>query len=386
MSEQQIGGARLTASTRNVFLCLAQSGPATRPELARRLGLSRPTMSAAMDDLSRAGYVESVGLREGSTGRKPAMYRIGAGAGHIISVDAGSTFVRLRVSTLDGRSLYGGGYQLASEQRRFSAELTAVVVQAVRDAVEATQAAWGALQAIGIALPTKISRELDQPEEVALRELLFSRCGLATGLPLILENNVNCAAIAEGANGKARDERDFAYIQVGVKIGLGIVLGGELVRGRAGGAGEISYLPFPWAPGAEPRKEELENYLGSEALLQRIRSAWPSGETPPRDPIDLFGLAEEGHETALAQVDRHSRDIGHLVAACIAVLDPGLVILGGGIGQNRLVLPEVRRVVAELAVPTRVEVTGLGAEATLMGIEHITLRQAQALLIGESPA
>jgi predicted NBD/HSP70 family sugar kinase len=130
----------------------------------------------------------------------------------------------------------------------------------------------------------------------------------------------------------------------------------------------------------------LENYLGSEALLQRIRHAWPGGETPPYNPIDLFRLAEEGHATALAHVECHARDIGQLVAACVSVLDPDLVVLGGGVGQNRLILPKVRQVVEELTVPARVEVTSLGAEATLMGIEYITLRQAQALLIGESAA
>lgn len=375
---------KLTASARNVFLCLAREGEATRPDLARRLGLSRPTLSAAMSDLARAGYVEAMGLRDGSTGRKPAMYRIGAGAGHVIVVDAGSTFVRLRVSTLDGHTLYGGGYQLATEQRRFSAELTSVVVQAVRAAMAEAREDWGNLRAIGIALPTKVSCELDQPEEIALHKHLVDEAGIAAELPLILENNVNCAALAEGVKGVASGVDDFAYIQVGVKIGMGIVLGGELVRGRNGGAGEVSYLPFPWLPDAEPRQEELENYLGSESLLRRVRGDWPDGETPPTDAIDLFRLAGQGHAAAIERVEHYARDIGRLVAACVAVLDPGLVVLGGGIGQNSLILPQVRQVADELSVPTRVEVTGLGDEATLMGIQHVALRRAQERLVGES--
>jgi predicted NBD/HSP70 family sugar kinase len=75
-------------------------------------------------------------------------------------------------------------------------------------------------------------------------------------------------------------------------------------------------------------------------------------------------------------VDRHSTDIGRLVAAVVALIDPGLVVLGGGVGQNQLVLLEVRRTVRELAWDTEVTVGGLGDRATLLGAVHVAITRA----------
>ncbi|NKC52439.1 ROK family protein [Ochrobactrum cytisi] len=101
------------------------------------------------------------------------------------------------------------------------------------------------MRSIGIALPTKVEHQIASSEEISALYPHISRSIEALNIPVILENNVNCAAIAEGAFGNATHASDFVYIQVGVKIGMGIVLCGELVRGRNGGAGEISSLPFP---------------------------------------------------------------------------------------------------------------------------------------------
>ncbi|MEL4378132.1 ROK family transcriptional regulator [Brucella cytisi] len=375
---------KLTASARAVFRTLARNGSATRPELAERLGLSRPTMSIAMEDLERLGYVEMTGVRQRGTGRKAVMYRLGPEVGHIIAVDAGSTNVRLTVSTFDNRILYSGGYHLGADQRRFTPELEQAVAQGLRDVRQATQDSWGPLRSIGIALPTKVEHQIASSEEISALYPHISRSIEALNIPVILENNVNCAAIAEGAFGNATHASDFVYIQVGVKIGMGIVLCGELVRGRNGGAGEISSLPFPWSPDIAPNKEALEDYLGSESLMQRVLNEWPAGEAPPKDAPALFALAQNGHGIARSHVDRHADDVGRLVAACVSVLDPGLVILGGGIGHNAQILPKVRDVVNHLSGPTQIEVTGLGVEATLKGIQRLTLRCAEERLIGEN--
>ena len=75
-------------------------------------------------------------------------------------------------------------------------------------------------------------------------------------------------------------------------------------------------------------------------------------------------------------VDEHSRDIGRLVVAVASVLDPRLVVLGGGVGQNQLVLPEVRRTVRALAWDTEVTVGALGENATALGAVHIAIGRA----------
>ena len=80
--------------------------------------------------------------------------------------------------------------------------------------------------------------------------------------------------------GAAKHREAFSYLQVGVRIGLGIVVGGKLLRGSNGAAGEIGRLPFPWSPTETPSREGLEHYLGSAALIERCARDWPETEGP----------------------------------------------------------------------------------------------------------
>jgi predicted NBD/HSP70 family sugar kinase len=370
-----------TASARSVFRKLFTEGPATRPQLCAALALSRPTMSASIAELDRAGYVEKIGEIQGALGRKAGMYRLGPGAGHVIAVDAGSTHVRLRVSTLDKRLLHHRVYRLAASQRSLSEEISRAVADEVTAARALTEKSWGKLRALGIALPSRVVSE--NVEKIGTgQERLFSHFTPPADVPLLLENNVNCAAIAEQSHGVARDRDDFAYVQIGVKIGMGVVLGGRLIRGKSGGAGEISHLPYPWAPGIKPASVELENYIGADAWLKRVKAAWPRTGKPPADTAELFAMAERGHKTAVEHVRQHAEDIGAIVSACVGVIDPGLIVLGGGIGANPLMLPLIRETVSRLSYPTEIEPSVLGPDATVLGIEKIASDHACDLLVG----
>lgn len=374
----------LTASARAVFRTLVASGPATRPQIGALLDLSRPTMSAAMGELERHGFVENVGESQGSLGRKAALYRAGGGAGHVVAVDAGSTHVRLRVSTLDRRLLHSRTYRLPSNHKVMDEEISLAVAEEFEAATAEREPSWGPLRAIGIALPSRVVRPDSGDTAATRQDRLFTRFEPPGGLPLILENNVNCAAVAERFYGVAQGEEDFAYIQIGLKLGMGLMLGGRLVRGRNGAAGEIGHIAFPLAAGMVPVPGEIEAYLGTEALMERVRGAWDASEgPPPSDASELFRLAESGHGGALAAVCRHADDIGGLVATCVAVVDPGLVVLGGGVGTSPLLLPTVPEVAARLSYPVTVRSSSLGPDATVLGIERLAIEEALVLLLAD---
>lgn len=377
--------ANFTSSARSVFRTLFQEGPATRPQLGSTLGLSRPTLSSSIAELDAAGYVEKIGEVQGALGRKAAMYRLGPGTGHVIAIDAGSTHVRTRVATLDRRLLHHRIYRLSSNQRHLNAEISRAVAEEVEATLALAEPGWGKLRALGVALPSRVvSDNADNAAEAATgQENLFTHFTPPGGVPLLLENNVNCAALAEQSHGTARGLQDFAYIQIGVKIGMGVVLGGRLIRGRNGAAGEIGHLPFPWGPGLRPQAVGLEDYVGAEALMQRVRAAWPQdGGTAPADTAALFAMASQGNAAALVQVERHAEDIGAIVSACVGVIDPGIVVLGGGIGDNAIMLPYVRETVGKLSYPTEIYASSLGADATVLGIEKIAADHACELLVG----
>ncbi|WP_329129076.1 ROK family transcriptional regulator [Streptomyces sp. NBC_01476] len=363
----------LPASARAVLRALAVDGPATRPQLSEVLALSRPTMSVAMAELSRLGLVAGQGSSRGATGRSAVVYSLASRAGHVLGVEIGATGVRAAAYTLDGREIGSAQERLPSDHPTVTPEAVEAAAGAVRTVRDTVGGRHGPLREVVVAAPTLPTTERGgtlRPDGTAG---ITDALAVPPGVPVRVENNVNCAAVAEHRFGVARNQQMFAYIQVGVKIGVGIVLDGRLMNGANGAAGEAAMLPFPWSESQQPRRAGLERFLGSDALMERCAAAWPAaGAGPvPRDAKALFEAAAGGHATARRVVDRHATDIGRLVAAVVALIDPGLVVLGGGVGQNQLVLLEVRRTVRELAWDTEVTVGGLGDRATLLGAVHL---------------
>lgn len=340
-------------------------------------------MSAAIAELERPGFVEMIGAIQGPLGRRAAQYRVGRGAGHVMAVDAGSTHVSLRVSTLDRRLLDSRVLRLPVSQIAINEEVSRAVAAEVAASLAGARPEWGPLRALGIAVPTRVVGP--GGDVVASRqEVVFSAFTPPPGVALVLENNVNCAAVAERHYGAARGEANFAYVQIGLKIGMGLMLGEQLIRGRNGAAGEIGHLSFPFAPGAVPLPGEAEHYLGTEAFLSRVRAEWPAeAGPPPGDTEELLTMARAGHDLALRHVSRHAADIGAIVASCVSVVDPGLVVLGGGLGASPLLLPEVRQTVNRLSYAADIRNTLLGSDATVLGIERLAIETALPLLIGQ---
>ncbi|WUJ70571.1 ROK family transcriptional regulator [Kribbella soli] len=371
----------LPESSRGVLRRLATHGPATRPQLARALGLSRPTMSAVMPELMNLELVSSGGSSRGATGRSAVLYSLAAGAGHVLGVEVGATRARVVAHSLDGE-------QIAAREERISARRRTITDAAVSTTMELCEKVLaevgdghGPLRDVVIAAPTKpstkptsVSTSGLQPDGV---EQLAAAFPVPDDVPVIVENNVNCAAIAEHRLGAAQNQDTFVYLQVGVKIGLGIVIDGKLMHGAHGASGEVAMMPFPWSPGEEPTRAGLEEYLGSEALMARCAEVWTSGNGPaPKDAEALFQAAARGQSTARRLVDQHATDIGRLAVGVMSVLDPGLVVLGGGVGQNQLLLPGVRRATTALAWDTEITVGALGEHATVLGAVHIAITRA----------
>jgi predicted NBD/HSP70 family sugar kinase len=203
--------------------------------------------------------------------------------------------------------------------------------------------------------------------------------------PVFCENDANLAALGEYALGAGQGSRLFAYLWVGTGLGAGVVADGRLFRGGHGAAGEIGYLPmFPLpgpgaAAGADPegpdagadstgRGGPMEEAVSADAVVALARSlGMPRATT--RTAKDVFAAARAGDATALRVVETEAARLAHAVAALAAVLDPELVVLGGGVGRNGdLLLAPLRAGLRDLT-PLRPRVVGsaLGDDAVLLG-------------------
>jgi predicted NBD/HSP70 family sugar kinase len=170
------------------------------------------------------------------------------------------------------------------------------------------------------------------------------------GTEVLVDNDVNMATVGEHHRGLGARIDNFVFIAVGTGIGMGIVAGGRLVQGAGGAAGEIATMRVA-ADGAE-----LEAVAGGSAVARRYGA--PTA-------LDVFAAAERGDATATAVLDEQAAAVAGAVLAVRSVLDPALVVFGGGIGIRSDFLAGVRAHIGDESL--RIETSALGERAGVVG-------------------
>jgi predicted NBD/HSP70 family sugar kinase len=195
------------------------------------------------------------------------------------------------------------------------------------------------------------------------------------GLPVVIENDINLAALGEQWRGLARGIDDFVFLSIGTGLGAGLVLRGSLHRGQNGAAGEVDLVSAGRADEIDPCASALAALAARLATERRIESV----VVPPYDARAIFAAARSNDRLAREIVGEEARRIALHIASIAAVTDIALVVLGGGIGANGdLLLEPIRTLLADwLPFPPRVEVSGLGDAAVLTGALAVGLDLAQ---------
>jgi predicted NBD/HSP70 family sugar kinase len=369
-----------------VLRSLLTTGPQTRPEVAAAVGLSKPTVSDAIRRLEAARLVRATGQRHGARGRSPVAYDVSPEAGYVLAVDIGGANLRAMAADLRGTPI---ATSMRTTEPLGGAAVAAQVVDLVGELLGGAALDLAGILAFAVSTPGVVDPEtaevslcynIGQAEAFDLRSLLAAQLPV----PTLLDNNVNCAARGEQRHGHAQGVPTFAFISVGAGIGMGLVYEGKVLQGRRGAAGEIGYFPLaldPLAP-EHRRRGALEDQAAGPGLLDAAarRPGW-SGP-PPSSVRELFALAACGVEPAVAAVEREAELLGMAVATVCAVLDPHLVVLGGGIGSNQLLLDGVREIVDRIfPTPPQLESSKLGPEASLYGAADIALDAAHRELL-----
>jgi predicted NBD/HSP70 family sugar kinase len=347
------------------------AGRISRPDLAQLSRLSKPTVSLALANLERAGLIRTSGRKTGTPGRNALLYEVRPETGFVLALDAGSEFLRGAVGDLSGavrahstlRADATTGHERVAELNRLAKGLCADVGI---DLADITQTVLGSP---GVHDPTRDALRLagalpqwDEPSVLAELRAVF-------GPALRLENDVNAAALAEQAHGHGRGVSDFAFVSVGTGIGLGLVIGGRLHRGAHGAAGEIGFLPLP---GGHPgdardarRRGAFEAAASAAGIVRAARRAGLRGRMTARS---VFEAADGGDRRAAGVVAAEARLIARALCAVVAVADPELIVLGGGVGRADGFLPAVAREVRRTApVLPELRVSALGTDAVVDG-------------------
>ncbi|MGZ4434067.1 MAG: ROK family protein [Trebonia sp.] len=347
------------------------SGPYSRADLARVSGLSKPTVSLALANLERAALVREAGQRTGVPGRSALLYEVRPDAGFVLGLDIGHQFLRGALADLSGE------IRIRSSRKASASSVSGRVAELVSLADDICAAAGVPRDRVtqtvigspGVYDPRRDSMALTGGMPGWNRPAALAGLREAFGPGLAVENDVDAEALAERAHGHGQDADSFAFVHVGSGIGMGLVIGGKLHRGAHGVAGEIAFLPLAddheVDRGEARRRGVLEAVAAASAVVRQARRAGMRGPVSARR---VFEAAARGDARASGVVAEEARLVACAICCVIAVADPQLIVLGGGIGQAPGFAEAVTQSLRAVApVLPEVKVSALGTDAVVDG-------------------
>lgn len=334
---------------------LLEQGPLSRTRLGALTGLSKPTASQLLTRLESAGLVVLSGTTAGRPGPGAQLYEINPDAAHVAGLDVTPARIRAAIADITGRTV--GTFELPTPGRRAHGAVERVL-GAVDGALGEAGLGRERLHRVVIGTPgafdpttgrLRYARHLPGWHSPHLLDELTA----ALGVPLEADNDVNLAAVAEQRVGQARGSGDFVLLWGEEGIGAAVVIGGRLHRGATGGAGEVAFLPLPGTALVRNvgRMNEggFQALAGAQPVLQLAREHGIGA--PTAEEALARALETPGAGDAVLAEFAHRLAVG--LAAMVAVIDPELVVLAGGVitaGGERL-RSLVQTELADLAVP-----------------------------------
>jgi predicted NBD/HSP70 family sugar kinase len=379
----------LEAVSAYVARLLLRRGEMSRPELARALFLGPGVLEAMLGELPVGGMIIE---RRGRVAPN-------AGFASVVGVDMGASNLRFALADFSGTPLSAAWGKVRPEDG--PQKTIAQIAQGIRRLVRRRKRA--PLRAIAVSVPSPVdpktrvatfANNLPGWKNIDLRSELEQMFRV----PVEIENDANLAAIGEHWRGVARDKANFVFVALGTGIGSGIFADGRLYRGRTGSAGELFRLNVDWRRWREEFHETgfFENYVSGMGIaaagrrvLGRLGGRRSSGLTGARDARFVFDAMRRGNPKARAVLDEIFTMLGVGVADLVAVLDPDLIVLGGGLvkGAPERMLSIVRKVVKTIhpgAPP--VKLSALGDRAQIFGAIYSALEAACRLGLPEPRA
>ncbi len=368
-------------------------------EIAELTGLSRPTVVAALDELCEAGWVSF--CDDGPPGRqrvgRPArVVRFRAEAGFVVGIDVGAHTTEVVVADLDGVPVASARQSTTGAHDR--TQLLGVIRATVHDALTRSGIPRNHVMSVAVGSPGIVN--LDERTIVQAPSLPgWASINLAKELrssfraPVLVENDVNLAVLAECWRGAAATTRDVVFVLWGERVGAGIVIDGRLHRGSAGAAGEVGYLNVLETAGGDAVADDdglgpFERAVGSRAIvaMARAEASRPRGRTsriaaagPELDALEVFRASEAGDRAARRVVDAVIARFARGLAPLLLVLDPDMVVIGGRLaGAGDAMFEALRASVRRLClVAPQIERSMLGEDAVAIGAVRLALSDVE---------
>jgi predicted NBD/HSP70 family sugar kinase len=363
---------------------LLRGGMLTRSQISEYTGVSKVTVSQMLARLEERGLVAIVGEQAGNRGPNAALYSVVPSSAYVAGLYMDLDLVSAAVADVTGRRVAD-----VSVNPSGADDPTELVRGVIEQACASAGVDLARLSALVIGSPGVVDPRTGDPQLAvnlpawhegaldALRDVLHK--------PVLIENDVNLAAMAERAVGAATGTDDFVLVWLGVGLGLATMLGGRLHRGTAGAAGEIGYLPVHGAPLhtdiRHPASGGLQ-WLAGGAAVRELAARHGFGASTPAEAVQAATSAASTASDAF--LDDLAQRVAVGVASVCVVLDPGLVVLGGEVGRagGTALASRVAACVAAIwPSHPRVVPTGVPDEPVLRGAMLAAVDQARATLL-----
>ena len=336
-----------------------------RVDLARLSKLSKPVVTAIVDNLMAAGLVKEGRKAESTVGRRPVMLNIDTDYYRIIGIDLSRDHVTLVVTTLTGEIKLRLSEPFDAEA---SDSAKHEISDVVLDMVHSTNLQKRQIIGIGVAhpFPLSASRKLiianqDVGGWKAVR--LGERLRGILGVPVHLDNDANLAAMHERWYGRARKISDFVYVLIGNGVGAGIYNNGRLVRGHLGFAGEIGHIAV--TPGGKPCVCGKKGCLETEISLKSFHR--------------ILAKVEASGGNAEIEIRKYALKVGMHMGNIVNIFNPQALIIGGAfVNEARIPRPIVEEAVYQAVHPV------LRSTFQLMFVEDVpdNVAKGAASLVG----
>lgn len=373
---------------RVLAVALDRPAPFTRAELIAATGLSAPTVGSLVTSLIKIGLLTDLGTGPSRGGRRPSTMELNARYGCVAAIHLDPGHTGLAVADLRGEVL--ARRVVPTPQRAAPDAMLARIAADLRDLLAETGVPVSRLLAVGAGAPGVVDRERGMVVALAPNLNGWERVPMGAILkrtlraPVLVENDVNLAILAEHWRGAARGHQTCAFVSIGTGIGAGIMIDDRLHHGHHHLAGEVALMCM--APEYVERDFGSRGCLESLAGLKALSDRWShtGGERDDSWVGALVAAAKGGDAVARQAIHETTTLVGMAIANLSVVIDPSIVVVGGPLfaGDSGL-LEDVRRIVSQI-VPTPAEIvtSALGDDAPLIGCLLIATTEARDRLRG----
>jgi glucokinase len=355
---------------------IRRESPISRTAISERLNVSLPTVMRIVDGLIEEGFVRLQGTTEWSGGRRRPLLEFNSDGYVVLGVDMGGTKMYGALSDLGGNILdeVNVSRHGTSGEDSFN-YLTSLIDKLLASPRVERQRVRG----IGVGAPgVTLHKEgiitwayTLHWDKFPLKAKLAERYDL----PIIVDNDVNLAALGELWFGAGQNVQDMILIAIGTGIGAGVIIDGALYRGSQEASGEIGNM----IPGREFLGKNyqdfgaLESVASGTGIAARARDILKS-QRSQQELLDLmaedvFEAARKGETWAWTVINETVDYLAIAIANLVSAFDPELIVLGGGVSRSAdmLIAPILSRINGVIPNPPKLVVSNLGLQATVMG-------------------